>query len=402
MKKAPRKPKASRPVPAVKAAKKTGKAPGSPVEAPSPGVAPSLGETPFGRFSDLEFFNIARRLCAAQDLDALLKEIGRVAEALTGSEASSLLILDEDGKHLHFKTASGEKGQAVKRVTVPVEQGIAGWVARHWKPLIVPDVSRDERFLKKSDEESGFVTRSVLAVPLIMGDRLIGVCEVINKMSGVFSDRDTGTLQSLANFAAVAVVNAQLSESQHNFFTNTLSILTQAIEAHHPAYIGHPERVADLACRIGRKLGMEGQAYKDLYHGALLHDIGMVAMNHGVLAEQATLQAREKSVERVHTILGYELVKDVKMLQGALPLIRHHHEFWDGSGHPDGLSGESIPQGARILCLIEHLEEIRFSGLKDPELSEMQLQMAKNGAGTKFDPAVVDAYLEIRGTAPLP
>jgi hypothetical protein len=362
-----------------------------------PGVLSSYPDGPFGRFSDLEFFNIARRLCAVQDLDALLREIGRVAEALTGSEASSLLLLDEDGRHLHFKTATGEKGQAVKRVTVPVDQGIAGWVARHWKPLIVPDVAKDERFLKAGDQESGFVTRSVLAVPLIMGDRLVGVCEAINKMSGAFSDKDTGTLQALANFAAVAVVNAQLTEIQNNFFTNTLSILTQAIEAHHPAYVGHPERVADLACRMGRSLGMDGEAYKDLYHAALLHDIGMIALNHDALAGQATLTAREKSVERLHTLLGYELLKGVKILRGALPLVRHHHEFWNGTGHPDGLVGEAIPLGARILCLIEHLEEIRFSGLKEPELSDMQLQMAKNGAGTKFDPRVVEAYLSLTG-----
>jgi hypothetical protein len=371
---------------------------------PRPGAKARLARVAasvFPAVSDIEVFNVARRLCAAQDLDALLKEIGRVAEGLTGSEASSLLLLDEDGRHLHFKTASGEKGQAVKRVTVPIDQGIAGWVARHGKPLIVDDVSKDDRFLKKSDEESGFTTRSVLAVPMALGDHLVGVCEVINKKAGSFSAQDRETLQNLANFAAVSVSNVQMAERQNNFFTNTLSILTQAIEAHHPAYVGHPERVADLACRMAKRLGLEGQAYKDLYHGALLHDIGMIAVNHHVLAEQATLSAREKSIERLHTVLGYELVKDVKMLHGALPIIRHHHEFWNGGGHPDGLVGDGIPLGARILCLIEHLEEIRFSGLKDPELSEMQLQMAKNGAGTKFDPRVVEAYLEVRDTPPL-
>jgi len=163
--------------------------------------------------SDIEIFKIAGRLCAAQDLDVLLKEIGRVAEALTEAEASSLLLLDEDGQHLHFKTASGEKGQAVKRVTVPIDQGIAGWVARQWKPLLVPDVSRDERFLRKSDAESGFVTRSVLAVPMVMGDQLVGVCEVINKRVGDFSDQDRETLQNLANFAAVAIANAQIGST---------------------------------------------------------------------------------------------------------------------------------------------------------------------------------------------
>jgi hypothetical protein len=372
---------------AVKAKRATAKKP-----VPS---APAAG----GAASLKGLFEIARRLSSFQDLDDLLKEIGRVAESLTGAEASSILLLDEDGQSLHFKTASGEKGQAVKRISVPIGEGIAGWVARHWKPLAINDVSKDDRFLKRSDQESGFVTRGVLAAPMIAADRLIGVCEVLNRRDGNFSGGDLETLQDLAAFAAVAVANAQMSERQHNFFTNTLSILTQAIEAHHPAYAGHPERVAGLACRIGKVLGMEGEAYKDLYHGALLHDIGMLAVNHHSLAGQESLLAREKSVERLHALLGHDLLKDVKMLRGALPLVRHHHEFWDGSGHPDGLSGDRIPLGARILCLIEHLEEIRFSGLKDPELSEMQLQMARNGSGCKFDPRVVDAYLDLRHSA---
>lgn len=340
-------------------------------------------------------FDTARRLASTHDLDALLAEIGRTAEGLTQAEASSILLLDDDGQNLHFKTASGEKGRAVKRVTVPIGQGIAGWVAQKWKPLVVNDVAKDPRFLKASDKESGFTTRQVLAVPMLVGDRLVGVCEAINRTNGDFSDQDMETLSDLASFAAVAVANAQLADRQRNFFSGTLSILTQAIEAHHPAYIGHPGRVTELAGQLGRALGMEGEALKDLYHGALLHDIGMLAVNHADLAGQASASAAEKSVERLHTVMGHDLVKDVKLLKGALPLIRHHHEFWDGTGHPDGLAGEAIPLGARILCLIEHLEEIRFSGLKDPELTEMQVQMAKNGTGSKFDPRVVDAYLAL-------
>jgi len=75
--------------------------------------------------------------------------------------------------------------------------------------------------------------------------------------------------------------------------------------------------------------------------------------------------------------------------------VRHHHEHWDGTGHPDRLAGQKIPLGARIICLIEYLEEVRLSGVKGTELLSMQRQLAKNGSGHKFDPAVVDAYLAL-------
>jgi HD-GYP domain-containing protein (c-di-GMP phosphodiesterase class II) len=343
-----------------------------------------------------DLFEIARTLSSTLDLDVLLKKIGKAAEKLTDAEASSILLLDDDRKNLYFKTATGEKGHAVKKFTVPVGTGLAGWVAREWKPVIVNDVSKDDRFMKKMDDSTGFVTRSVLAVPLMLGGELVGVCEAINKRAaGGFDTADRNILQNLANFAAVSIMNARLVETQQNFFTNMIEILTAAIEARDPRYLGHPSRVAELACAIGRKLGVEGQAYRDLYYGSLLHDIGMIALNHRVLTEQATLLAQERSVERIHPVLGAELLKDVRMLHGILPVVRHHHEHWDGSGHPDRLAGERIPLAARILCLVEYLEDLRLSGVQEPELAPMQLQMARNGSGGKFDPRVVEAYLAV-------
>jgi HD-GYP domain-containing protein (c-di-GMP phosphodiesterase class II) len=343
-----------------------------------------------------DLFEIARTLSSTLDLDALLKKIGQAAEKLTNAEASSILLLDEDRKHLYFKVATGEKGGAVKRLTVPVGKGLAGWVAEQWKPVIVNDTARDDRFMKDMDKATGFVTRSILAVPVMLGGDLIGVCEAINKKGrGEFDAADRNILQNLANFAAVSIVNARLAENQQNFFTNMIEVLTTAIEARDPRTLGHPSRVAELACAIGRRLGIEGQAYRDLYYGALLHDVGMIALNHRVLTDQATIMAQERSVERIHPVLGWELLKDVKMMRGVLPIVRHHHEHWDGSGHPDRLAGEKIPLAARVICLVEYLEELRLSGVKDPELGPMQVQLARNGNGTKFDPKVVEAYLAI-------
>lgn len=343
-----------------------------------------------------DLFNIARTLSSALDLDGLLKKIGQACEKLTDSEASSIMLLDEDRKHLYFKVATGEKGHVLRRLTVPVGTGIAGWVAQEGEPVVVNDVNKDERFMKQMDASTGFVTRSILAVPLMIGGELIGVCEAINKKgAGKFTAADKNILQNLANFAAVSVMNARLAENQQNFFTNVIEIIIAAIEARDPRYLGHPSRVAETACAIGRKLGVEGQAYRNLYYGALLHDIGMIALNHKVLTDQATLLAQERSVERIHPVLGAELIKSVKVLRGVVPIVRHHHEHWDGSGHPDRLSGEKIPLAARIIGLMEYVEELRLSGVAEPELGPMQIQLVKNESGKKFDPAVAEAYLAV-------
>jgi len=342
-----------------------------------------------------DIFEIVRTISSTLDLDILLKKIGQAAEHLTDAEASSILLLDESRKNLYFKVATGDKGSVIKKHTVPVGIGLAGWVAQYWKPIIVNDVKRDDRFMKQMDTSTGFVTRSVLAVPMMIGGDLIGVCESVNKKSGPFTEDDKNSLQNLANFAAVSIMNAKLAETQQNFFSNTIEILIAAMEASDPHYIGHPTRVAELACAIGRRIGIEGQSYRDLYYGALLHDIGLLAVNHQVLSNQISGLSRERSAERIHPVLGAELIRGVKLLSGVVPLVKHHHELWDGSGFPDRLARENIPLGARIICLVEHLEEIRLSGVKGLDLEPMQIQLAKNGAGVKFDPDIVKAYLTL-------
>ncbi len=343
-----------------------------------------------------DLFQIARTLSATLDLDLLLKKIGQAAEKLTDSEASSILLLTDDRKSLYFKTATGVKGQVVRKFTVPVGTGVAGWVAEKGEPVIVNDVSKDARFANTMDKNTGFVTKSILAVPLLVGGDLIGVCEAINKRGkGGFVPSDKNILQNLANFAAVSIMNARLAENQKNFFTNMLEILTMAMESAEPKAVGHPSRVAELACSIGRQMGIQGQAYKDLYYAALLHDIGMIALNHPNLREQALIMGRNQTPEYLHPVLGAELIKHVKILEGVVPTVRHHHELWDGSGHPDHLTGEQIPLASRIICLVEYMEEIRFSGLQGSELSAMQTRLAKEESGVKFDPQVVDAYLSL-------
>ncbi len=177
-----------------------------------------------------QFYQLARDLSDTFDLDTLLKKIGQAAEKLTYSGASSILLLDEDKEHLYFKTAGGEKGGLIGKMKVKVGQGIAGWVAKERKPLVVQDVAKDERFAKSFDKSTGFITKSILCVPLILHNELIGVAEVLNKKNGAqFTPQDQEVLESLSNLAAIYITNAKFVETQRNFFTNIIEILASAI-----------------------------------------------------------------------------------------------------------------------------------------------------------------------------
>ena len=337
-----------------------------------------------------EIFEIARTLSSVLDVDGLLKRIDAAAEKLLNAEASSIMLLDEDKQTLSFKVASGEKGGIIQKMKVKVGEGIAGMVAQDRKPILVNDVAADPRFNGQMDKISGFITRSLLCVPMIADNELIGVAEVLNKKDGGFTGEDLETLESLGSLAAVSIINARLAGDQRNFFVHTIEIIIAAIESRDKKLSGHSWKVAELSTFLGKHLGMDGQEYKNLYYGSLLHDIGIIGISDYLDISQGVMTVRDRDPEINHPRVGAEMVKDINLLKGTVPVIRHHHENYDGTGFPDGLAGESIPLGARIVAVAEAVDEMMMSGLSE----ERVRQMLKLGQETRFDPEIIGLYLK--------
>ena len=340
----------------------------------------------------LELFSIAGSLNSTLDLDFLLLKIGAAAEQLLDSEASAIMLVTDDKKHLFFKVASGEKAKALKTMTLPIGKGIGGWVAQNRKPEVVNDTRSDPRFAGQFDKASGFVTRSLLCVPMLFRGELVGVVEVLNKKKGTYTEEHIGVLSSLANLAAVAITNTKVISEQKNFFSHILELLTGVIETAAPNMEEHPSRSAKLACALGRAMGVDEYEYRMLYYAGILHDVGYVAFkNRRWLADLGVAAAAEE----MHPIFSVRMLEGIKMLEGALPMIQHHHERWDGTGFPGKLKGEAIPLGARLLYLVEKVEEIRMMGLRGEELYQKAMREAKQGSGTHFDPKVVTAFCDL-------
>jgi putative nucleotidyltransferase with HDIG domain len=331
-----------------------------------------------------EIFEIAKNVTSAVDVDALLKRISAAAERLLNAEASSIMLMDDDKQSLSFKVATGEKGGVVQKMKVKIGEGVAGLVAQNKKLIVSNDAAKDPRFNSQMDKMSGFVTRSLICVPMLVEAELVGVVEVLNKKVGGFDPDDTVILESLASLAAVSISNARIAEDQRNFFVNVIEILIVAVESRDPRLAGHSWNVAQLATTLGRRMGVKDQEYKGLYYGALLHDIGFINVKEFIS------QGRTSDAETTHPKSGAEMVRNINLLKSAEPVIRHHHENFDGTGYPDGLSGEKIPLGARIVAVAEAVEEMRMNGYDTEKIK----QMLKLGEHTRFDPLVVEQYIK--------
>jgi len=166
-------------------------------------------------------------LPASGDLDRLLHEILEVVDMVMKVKASSLFLVDESGKRLTVKAATGEKADEIKKLSFDVGSGIAGLVAENGKPMIINDATRDNRQLKKVDEMLDYKTLNILCVPIAFGGRVSGVMEVLNRMDGEpFSESDTLLLTTIANQAAVLIDHAQLLKK----FEEKIAELTTLME----------------------------------------------------------------------------------------------------------------------------------------------------------------------------
>ena len=166
------------------------------------------------RVRELSTFNlIAKTLNSTLNLKEVLDIVMNKIKDLIRAEAWSILMLDEATNELVFEAALGEKGDKVREMRLAMGQGVAGWVAQHREPVIVPDVATDQRFFRGVDQRTGFKTKSIIATPLISRGRLLGVMEIMNKIGDQpFNEKDLELLQILADHAAIAIENARLYE----------------------------------------------------------------------------------------------------------------------------------------------------------------------------------------------
>jgi len=322
----------------------------------------------------------------------------RAIEATTrvlNAEAASLLLLDEATGELYFDVATGEKGRRVKQIRLKKGVGIAGWVAEHGTPLVIHDAQSDPRFFKNADKLSGFVTRNIICVPLKTKERIIGVLEGINKKDGRFDDSDLELTKTLSNYIAVAIENARLYSELKATFYATAETLTETIELRDPCTGGHTKRVKHYSLIIGRYLGLSKDELESLELAAILHDIGKIGIRDDILLKKGKLTEQEMLHMKMHSIYGAELLHSIKQLKEIVPVVRNHHERYDGTGYPDGLKGDEISLMARILTVADSFDAMTTRRPYKKSIStEAALEELRRCSGTQFDPAVVEAFLQ--------
>jgi putative nucleotidyltransferase with HDIG domain len=250
-----------------------------------------------------------------------------------------------------------------------------------------------------ADSAEVFVLRememqAVLLVPVVVENRPWGLIEIYDSRTRAFR----GPERHLAELAA-AQIGGLLAAFEHEeraqrLYRETLASLSNALEAKDAVTSQHTEEVVRLAVAVAAELDLELDAVQSVELGAVLHDIGKVRVPEAILNKRGALTEEEWEVMRTHPVVGEQIIRPIQSLQSILPIVRHHHERWDGSGYPDGLAGSAIPLGARIVAVCDAYRAMTEDRPYRTALSEaVARNELEQGAGAQFDADCVQALL---------
>jgi len=327
------------------------------------------------------------------DLDDVLDKVMDELIVLMKAEKGFLMLKDEKGD-FHVQVARNAKRDDLTEDHFLISKSIVREVLKNGEAILTTNAKEDSRF-KQQASVAAFQLLSILCAPLKVKDELIGVIYVDNRAhAGLFGNHDLDLISAFANQAAVAIYNAQLFKELQVAYRATLEGWVRALDMRDKETEGHTKRVTALTQVLARKMGLDDTSLVHVERGALLHDIGKMAIPDGILLKPAALTQEERTLIEKHPVYAFEMLNPIDFLNPALDIPYCHHEKWDGTGYPRGLKGEEIPFAARIFAVVDVWDALVSDrpyrkGLKPDDVK----QKIREDAGRHFDPQVVDVFL---------
>jgi hypothetical protein len=328
-------------------------------------------------------------------LRQLLMGSCRLAKELARPQTAACWVLDDEAEHVVCLAAVGDGAERLMGRQLPLGQGVAGAVALCGEPAATGDADLDNKCLAVTEGLVGFPLTDVLCVPLRAGEDVYGALEVLNAADpGGFGEREAELLQIVAQQAAAAMELASRLERTRHGFLCTVEYLADLASAPEGAAQCHPHRALPLVDGLVRRLGLSDEEARVIELTHVLHDVGSGSVGQELPYEPRELTESERAAVREHATVGALLLQPLAntWMGQAVAGVRHHHEWMDGSGYPDGLRGEEIPIAARVAAVthayVAMTEGRPYRVARTPQEAVEELRRL---AGSQFDPQVVEA-----------
>lgn len=352
----------------------------------------------------IALLKIGQTVSAETNIDVLLKVIAEETQAAIQADRCSVFLYDKVKNELWSKVALGLNREEIR---FPADKGLAGHVVKTGETINIKDAYSDTRFNKEIDLQTGYKTETILCMPIKnMKQEIIGAFQVLNKLSGEFTEEDEDLLIAIGSSAGIALENAQLFKKQQELldeqkqvFDSFIDTLAASIDARDKITSGHSTRVRLYSELIARELNLDEKLIEIIEKAATLHDIGKIGIRDSVLQKEGKLTDEEYKHIQEHVEITHNILEKIHMsdeFKLVAEVACSHHEKYDGSGYYRHLKGEEIHIGGRILAVSDVFDAItskRHYRDKMPIMNVIDILL--KDSGTHFDKKIVDCFLSI-------
>lgn len=343
----------------------------------------------------MPLFQVSQQLMMQTDLNQLMNLIVELIKKETKVDRASIMLLNEKTGELVVRATTGFENFDENKMRKFVGQGIAGLAVEKKEPIFVQGGVEQNPELKSLLDDGKVV--SGLSVPIMIRKKVIGVLNLSKFNRGQpLGESDLGLISIFCGQVAVAIENARLYRDIRNSYVRTLQALVAAIEIKDQFSKGHSSGVAKYAAVLGKELQLPKDQIQDLIIAALLHDIGKIGSSDDILKKGSKLSESEFELMKAHPGNAIKILETIGLSQEILSSILHHHEWWDGSGYPKGLSGEAIPIFSRIIAIADTIDAMTTTR---PYQQKVTLAEARDEIrrfkAKQFDPTLVDLLMNI-------
>jgi PAS domain S-box-containing protein/putative nucleotidyltransferase with HDIG domain len=346
---------------------------------------------------------IDRAISSSFDLHVSLNIILDQITNQLSVDAACVLLLDHHTQSFQFVEGKGFHSPHSQETSLHLGIGLAGKVALNNAPIYIPNLNEKTEDLERNSliDDEHFVF--YYGIPLASKGKPQGVLELFHRSPKSITTNWENFAETLSRQAAIAIDNALLfNELQQTIleisqaYDSTLEGWAKALELRDHDTEGHSQRVSDLTILLARKLGVPEKKLPHIWRGALLHDIGKMAIPDDILQKAGPLSDQEWEIIKKHPLYAKEMLETVLYLKKSLDIPLYHHERWDGKGYPKGLKGERIPLPARIFAVVDVWDALTSDRPYRKAWSKTKaLAHIKEQSGKHFDPQVVEVFLNL-------
>ncbi len=340
-------------------------------------------------------FEISQSITSTLVLDEVLDSIVSFSIEMINALRCELRLLNKTGESLEVKASRGLSKSFLASKAIKKGESIIGTCFEKRRPMSVSDIRK-----LNNDPFYGLMRKEkivgVLAVPIILHNKSIGVITIYTSKPKVFSQSEIDLLSTFASQASIAIENAKLYADMKEQYMSMVMALAAAIEAKDSYTHGHSTKVMEYAVKISKELGLDEDQIETVRYAGLLHDIGKIGIKDVILTKQGKLTEDEVAELHKHPEYGANIMERVAILKDIAPLTLYHHERFDGKGYPLGLKGSQIPLGARILAVADTYDAMIADRpyRKAFPFAYVKKEMFK-AAGSQLDPSLVKIFFDI-------